>query len=169
MGFEILNISPLGFNTWADFREDLRGKLLTDHIGRFNGISTDDLAEYYFGQRGLEASIKMESELQQARQILLSRGIILKNSKYRWHIVGETIEAYDFIRNRSLRIVRAHQRTKVVATISQSQFPELAETATVKALGSMQKTVDKLREGITKDDTKQLPERTEGEDKKNED
>lgn len=158
MGFEILNIAPLKFDTWPDFREDLRGKLLSDHMGRHDGIATDDLAEYYFGQRSLEACLKMESELQQARQVFLKRGVILKNTGYRWHIVAETIEAYNYIRNRSMRIVRAHQKTKVVASVATGQFPELAETATVKALGGMQKTVDKLKDGITEDASKQLPE-----------
>jgi len=163
MGFGIATIAPIGFVNsqgeidWAGFREELRGMLLTECRGRFNGLSTDDIAERYFGRRDLEACIKVENELQLARAILVKRGIVLKNTNYRWHIIDEQVEAYSYIRNRTMRIVNAHQRTRAVANIVQKQYPELSETATVKALAGMQKPVDRLKQAVSKDDVKQLP------------
>lgn len=158
MGFTTETIYPIGFSNrrtgfvdWHGFREDLRGKLQTDCKGTINGVSTDDLAEYYFGRRDLEASFRMENELQLARTILMKRGIILKNTRYRWHIVGDAGEAHGFLTNRSLRLVRAHSRLRVTGKVATDSYPELAETATVQAIGTMEKPIKELQEAVDKD------------------
>ncbi len=150
--------SDTGYEDTEGFREDLRAKLITEHKGEANGVSTSDLAKYYYGENNLEACLTMENELQLARYILLSRGIILRNSHYRWHIVDSAIEALSFLTNRTLRIVKADLRTRVASAIALEQYPELAEYSTPKALVAMSKQFDKLKAAAL-EDVKRLSEK----------
>lgn len=158
MGFDLSSVIPLDFvdkktrdPDWAAFREDLRGKLLTEHTGFINGVGTGDLAEYYFKRRDLEAYLRMEHELQTARFILMNRGIILKNSFNRWHIVATAIEAHSFLVNRTMRIVRAHERNVKANAIATDNYPELQKYSLPTAISAMGKPIKKLRQALNKD------------------
>lgn len=131
---------------WQAFREDLRGRLLTDHVGFANGISTTALANHYCRRTDIEACIVMERELQSARAVLMDSGIILRNAHRRWHIVDNAAEALGFIVNRTRRVVRAYGRTTAVSVIAAQQYPELAMNPVLEALGSTERAIRRLRE-----------------------
>ena len=143
-----------GYVDTSGFREDLRGKLITEHTGVNSGISTAALAKQYYKQDDLEACLTMENELQWTRYILLSRGIILRNSNHQWHIVDNAIEAHDYLSTRTMRIIRAHQRTRVASEIAVELYPELADYSIPKALESMDRQVSRLEEAVQKDKRK---------------
>jgi hypothetical protein len=157
VGFELGIILPVGFtdpNTgqvdWNGFREDLRGKLQTDHRGFANGVGTVALARYYFRRTDLEACLKMECELQAARAVLLDRGIILRNASRRWHIVDSASEALGFIVNRTMRVVRAYGRTTAVGQIASQQYPQLASHPVLQALGAAEPSIKRLKKATKK-------------------
>jgi len=157
MGFELQPPLVVGFtdpNTglvdWDAFRADLRGRLLTSHVGLTNGVSTVSLARIYFKRTDLEASLFMERELQAARAILLDRGIILRNTNRRWHIVADAAEALGFIVNRTMRVVRAYGRTKAVGEIASKQYPQLAQHTVLQALGTAGPSIKRLEKATKK-------------------
>lgn len=139
---------------WSAFDEDIRGKLITDHLGFINGISTAALARYYFRRTDVEACLVMEAHLQSCRAALMDRGIILRNAYRRWHIVDNAAEALGFIVNRTRRVVRAYGRTTAVSEIATLQYPELAMNPVLKALGSAERSIKRLKKAS---DDKQLP------------
>lgn len=139
---------------WASFNEDLHGKLLTDHIGFTNGISTVALARYYFRRTDVEACLVMEAHLQSSRAALMDRGIILRSAYRRWHIVDNAAEALGFIVNRTRRVVRAYGRTTAVSALASQQYPELAMNPVLQALGSTERSIKRLKEAT---EDKELP------------
>lgn len=158
MGFGYKRARPVNFYDldsgnidWKGFREELRGKLLTDHVGWANGVSTKDLATYFYHRTDLEACLSMENEMQFARYILLGRGTILRNAYKRWHIVDNAEEAYRFLHDRSMRLLRAHARTVTASLIATKQFPELAESSLPKALASMSASFKRLEKAMDND------------------
>jgi len=170
MGFSLGIIVPpnfhdtrSGYTDWKAFREDLRGKLLEEHCGAISGVSTESLAEYYFARRDLEACLKMEQELCFARVVLRERGIILKNIYCKWHIVDNAPEAYGYLKNRAMRMVRAHGRVATESEIALKYFPELEGYSLPKAIANLGKPVKRLKEAIQidkdgdNDAHKQLP------------
>ena len=136
---------------WPAFREDLRGKLLTSHVGFANGVSTVALTREYCNRTDIEACIFMESELQASRAFFMDHGVILRNASRRWHVVDNAAEALSFITNRTMRVVRAYGRTKAVGTLAAEQYPQLSEHAVLKALGTMQSSVKRLEEATKKE------------------
>jgi len=139
---------------WPALREDLRGRLLTDHVGFANGTGTVALARIYFRRTDVEACLIMERELQSARAVLMDSGIILRNAYRRWHIVDNAAEALGFIVNRTRRVVKAYGRTSAVGAIASQQYPELAMNPVLQALGSAERSIKRLKEA-TEDE--QLP------------
>ncbi len=135
---------------WPAFREDLRAKLLTDHKGFTNGIGTVALAQHYCRRTDIEACWVVERELQAARAFLMDHGIILRNAHRRWHIVDNAAEALGFITNRTMRVVRAYGKTRAVGEIAAYQYPQLADHAVLKALGTMQPSIKRLEEATKK-------------------
>jgi hypothetical protein len=101
----------------------------------------------------------METQMQMVRPELLKIGMILRNTNYKWHIVDNATEAVSFIENRTKRIVNAYKRTTTVSTIATLQYPELADHPTVKALGSMSRSIKRLEESTT--ETTEITETTE--------
>jgi len=170
MGFSLGIIVPVdfydketGYIDYHAFRQDLRGKLIKEHCGAINGISTESLAECYYHRRDLEPCLKMEQELQFARAVLRERGIILKNTYCRWHIVDNAPEAYGYLKNRAMRMVRAHGRVVTESEIALKYFPELEGYSLPKAIAGLGKPVKQLKEAIQidkdgdNDAHKQLP------------
>ena len=135
---------------WPAFREDLRGKLLTDHVGFSNGIGTVALTRYYCKRTDMEACLVMERELQASRAFFMDHGIILRNASRRWHIVDNASEALGFIANRTMRVVRAYVRTKAVGQIASLQYPQLAKHAVLQTLGAAEPSIKKLEEATKK-------------------
>lgn len=135
-----------GYVDWGGFREDLRGRLLTDHRGFTNGTGTVALARIYFRRTDVEACLVMEGALQSARAVLMDRGIILRNAHRRWHIVDNPAEALGFIVNRTRRVARAYGRTRAVGAIASQQYPELAMNPVLQALGAAERSIRRLEE-----------------------
>ena len=138
---------------WSGFREDLRLRLANDHIGAVNGISTKDLAQIYLGRIDLEATLCIENQLQIVRKEMMKweSPVILKSTFSKWHIAGSAQESFDYLADRTMRIVRAHGQTQKAARIATQTYPELANSSTVQALQGMTKTMNKLEKAVGKD------------------
>ena len=122
-----------GVVNWRKLEEDLRGRLLTDHVGFGNGITTEELAAVYFKRTDFEACSAMGQAIQRARKRLMEAGIFVKNTNYRWHIADGALEKIDYIKNRTRGLVAAFRRTSAQLGIAANQHPEIAQHALVDA------------------------------------
>jgi hypothetical protein len=137
--------SVSGIIDWNAFWEDLIGRLLGEHVGAYNGISTEELAHAYFKRTDHEACYMMGNIMQRVRYTLLkSAGVILKSTGERWHIVANGDEAMGYIKQRVMRELRAYRRTVAQYELAASNYPELAKHPLKDALTGAAKTFEKI-------------------------
>ena len=125
-----------GVVDWSQFVEDLIGRLLTDHRGFVSGITTEQLAQLYFGRTDFEACTAMQQAMQRARALLFGHGIFLKNTSYRWHIAEGPAEKMEYLKNRTRRLMALFRRTQTQLAIAAEQHQEIAEHPMVAAFAA---------------------------------
>lgn len=118
---------------WASFATDLMGRLLQDHVGFVDGVTTEELAQVYFRRTDFEACTIMGQALQRARRQLITRGIFLKNTSQHWHIAADAGEKMDYLKGRTRGLLAAFRRTETQLAIAANQHPEIAEHPMVEA------------------------------------
>lgn len=113
----------IDYNQW---RHDICARLLTDHEGPVNGISTNELCMIYFGYVDLERQIQIGEQMQAVRQMLENRQqpVILRSHRYRWYVVApdDTAGARGFIVDRAKRFVRSHVRLGRASSIGRQTY-----------------------------------------------
>ena len=119
-------VNPDGRINLSAWRHDICARLLTDHVGPDDGISTNELCMIYFGYVDLEKQIFVGDQLQIIRHMLEERQqpVILRSHRYQWYVVAprDTAGARGFIVDRVKRLIRSHGRRRTASSIGQQTY-----------------------------------------------
>lgn len=136
-------------NAW---QHDICGRLLTDHVGPQNAISTSELCMIYFGYVDWEKQILIRNQMQTARFMLEHRAepVFLRSHHHLWYIPApdDTGGARGFFENRAKRFVRAGRRLLRISNISQQTYQLPQTDPLVTAIEGSQPTLDRVDRAI---------------------
>lgn len=140
-------------------KHDILTRLINDHAGPDNGITTSALTRAYFGYVDWEGKIFMGELIQACRQILEENGLLLRSHHYHWYIVSSDQEAKGFIDERAARFVRAHQRLSRATDIAVDTYGLPAGDRLVQAIQGAGPVVEQIE--TARREPPQLPEGNE--------
>jgi len=139
----------INFNDW---QHAICARLMTDHVGPENGISTSELCMLYFGYADLEKKILINNQMQVVRHMLEERQqrMILRSYNYHWYVVApeDTGGARAFLENRTSRFVRAGRRLKTISDISQETYQLPPGDPLVTAIEGTQPLLDEVKRAL---------------------
>lgn len=158
-------MDPLGHIDYNRWHHDICGRLITDHIGPDNGISTPDLCMLYFGYYDLERRFLVEQQMQTVRFMLEHRQqpMLLRSHHRLWYVVAtdDTEGARGFVAERAKRFVRSGVRLNRSSNIAQQTYQLSQGDPLVKAIEGAAPAIHQIEEAIEPPEPPQPPEGNE--------
>lgn len=139
-------------------RHDVLTRLLNDHVGPNNSVTTAELTKAYFGYVSFENKCFIGQLIQACRQLLEENNLLLRSHHFRWYVVPTDHPEYakGFIDERAARFIRSHQRLQKETDISVDTYKLPASDKLVKAIRGAAGAVEQIEEG--RHEAPKLPE-----------
>lgn len=130
---------------------DTLRKILEEHVGEGNGITHQELCDYYFSPHPirLEDKILISNILQYARGVLQGGGWFLDVRRKRWFAVRTTEEAFRHVLRYARREINLHHRLQTKANIAVDDRYQLpANNPLIQAIQGTTPAIEQLEEAV---------------------